>query len=302
MSDSRPFHVLLLGGSGQVGRAIQHLMPRHWVVEAPSSREVSLCDPVALEAHVERRAPALIVNCAAYTRVDDAETDEGAAALVNREAPAAMARASSRCGARLVHLSTDYVFDGTAAPYQADARTAPLNAYGRTKRDGEVLVLKHAAGASIIRTAWVHSGSGTSFVATATRLLARGTSMKVVDDQIGTPTAAETVAEAVIRVAADPEITGIQHVTDTGVASWYDVACCVADALRRTGHLPIGAEVTAVSSEAFPRPAKRPRLSILDTHATRDRLRWEPPHWRHGVIRSTEQCLSLLHSDRSPHV
>jgi dTDP-4-dehydrorhamnose reductase len=161
------------------------------------------------------------------------------------------------------------------------------------------MVTRHAPHAAIVRTAWVHSGSGINFVGTATRQLSRGTSMKVVDDQVGTPTAADTVAESVIRLAAQPAIAGIQHVTDSGVASWYDVACCVADVLREEGRLPMDSTVTPVPSEAFPQPARRPRLSILETHGTRDRLQWVPPHWRLGVVRSTHQWLSRLYTNGS---
>jgi dTDP-4-dehydrorhamnose reductase len=130
-----------------------------------------------------------------------------------------------------------------------------------------------------------------NFVATAVRVLGAGKSMRVVDDQVGAPTSASTLAHAALLLAEKPDIAGLLHVTDAGVASWYDVACCVLVTMQLAGRLPDGTTVTPVDSSAFPRPAKRPQVSILDTHSSRAQLGWTPPHWREGVIASTQELL-----------
>lgn len=293
--------VLLLGGAGQLGSAIQELAPGSWSLQAPTSSALPLQDADALHRTISQFAPQVVINAAAYTRVDDAETDEAGVMRVNRDAPAALSALCAAAGSRFVHLSTDYVFDGAQAPYAPSAVTAPVNVYGRSKRDGESLVLRANPHAVIVRTSWLHSGGGTNFVGNAVRTLLAGTSMRVVDDQVGAPTTASTLAEAVIGLAQRTDITGIEHVTDSGVASWYDVARCVLDTLRQAGAVASDVTVTPVSTEAFPRPARRPRVSLLDTHGTRARLGLVPPHWREGVMRSTTQWLARARAEKRDH-
>lgn len=285
--------ILLFGATGQVGTAIRNAVAGT-VISAPTSRDVSLADQSALTAYIEQMRPDAVINAAAYTNVDSAETDATAAYAINAEAPRAMAAVCARLGIRFVHFSTDYVFDGGGAlPYQASAATNPLNVYGASKREGEVRVLTTYSQAAVVRTAWVHSGGGVNFVGTAVRLLARGTSMRVVDDQVGSPTSAKTLATAALKLLERPGVTGLQHVTDSGVASWYDMACEILRELQ-AGGVATSATVVPVSSAEFPRPALRPKVSLLDCHASRQLLDFVPPHWAVGVRESTRAWLATL--------
>ena len=283
---------MILGGSGQLGTALRAHLAERYTLLAPSSQELPLTDPAAIRHAILSGRPIVVINAAAYTKVDEAEVQQELAFAVNGAAPAAMAEASTEIGSRFVHVSTDYVFDGMGVmPYVSDAPTHPLNVYGASKRAGEVAVLTANPNATILRTAWVHAGTGTNFVGTAVRLLSAGRAMKVVDDQVGTPTRTSTIGDAILRVIDRPHVVGLQHVTDAGVASWYDVACCVLDTLREEGRAPQGASVSPVDSSVFPRSAVRPKVSVLDTHSTRAALEWTPPHWRDGVIASTREWL-----------
>jgi dTDP-4-dehydrorhamnose reductase len=295
-----PRTILLLGGNGQVGRALQarwRESPGEHLVDAPPSSALSLLDPAAVAAHVRRTRPALVVNCAAYTRVDDAESHPEEARRVNAESPAALAQAAAQVGAPLVHLSTDYVFDGRGgAPYPPCAPTTPQGVYARTKRDGEVAVLAAHASALVVRTAWVHSATPPNFVATAVRVLTQGAVMRVVDDQVGTPTRAAHLARVLdgmlAAMDADPAWAGIVHATDAGVASWYDVACAVLERLAERGVAPATAGVVPVPTAEFPRPAPRPPVALLDCHATWSRLGHTPPHWRVGVRATVDELVA----------
>lgn len=285
--------LLIFGGSGQLGTALSILARDRWQIHAPSSAEVNLRNPDAIHTYIQALRPDVIINAAAYTNVDDAERERDAAYAINAVAPEAMAVAAHKLDAHFVHVSTDYVFDGSGTlPYAVSARTDPLGSYGASKLDGELHVARAFPKAAIVRTAWLHSGGGVNFVRTAVRLLSAGTSMRVVDDQIGTPTRARTLADVLLQLANRRDVTGVHHCTDAGVASWYDVACAVRDALMEVGRLPNGVLIEAVSSADFPRPARRPPVSILDTHALRRTLEWTPPHWRDGVIASVRETLA----------
>jgi len=292
--------LLLFGATGQVGLAVHAAMGSSWRIVAPPRSDVSLDDPERLASYVRASGANAVVNAAAYTRVDDAEQDVERVRLINAAAPAAMAAGCADLGARFIHLSTDYVFDGSGSlPYAPDAAPQPLNVYGRTKAMGEQLVLEALPDALVLRTAWVHSGHGTNFVATAVRRLVAEGVMRVVDDQVGTPTAASTIASVIGRALEMPSFSGIQHVTDAGVASWYDVAGAVAETLQVDG-IRHGLTVVPVSSAEFPRPARRPAVSLLDTTGTRRALGWSPPFWRDGVVASTRAwCAALSSSPRN---
>jgi len=287
--------VLVFGGSGQLGTALRRSAPSTYDLLCPTSGAMPLEHIDALGTFIERAAPDVVINAAAYTSVDSAEADPGRAHLINAAAPEAIALAARRLGTRLIQVSTDYVFDGTGAmPYPPTAAPHPLNVYGASKLAGEVAVTRVYPGATIVRTSWVHAGTGANFVGTVVRTLCAGTSMRVVDDQVGAPTAAAHLAKAIHLLVERPGTGGLLHFTDAGVASWYDVACCVLDTVRKAGRLPPGVGVDPVDSAAFPRPARRPRVSILDTHSTRALIDWTPPHWHDGVITSTNEWLGGL--------
>jgi dTDP-4-dehydrorhamnose reductase len=251
-----------------------------------SHADLDIGDARAVSRSIELHRPDLIVNAAAYTAVDKAESEPEAAERVNTTAPHNLAVAAAAVGARLLHISTDYVFDGTASrPYAPDAPTNPQTTYGRTKRGGEEAVARVLPGKSVIlRTAWVYAAQGGNFVRTMLRILSTRGSVRVVADQIGSPTAASSLAEALWAIAAKPQVSGIYHWTDAGVASWYDFAVAIAEESTAIGLLPSGVRVDPIASEEYPTPAKRPAYSVLDkrsllaavpvpTHYWRSRLR-----------------------------
>ncbi len=285
--------LLLLGGSGQLGKAIQMLADASWSVHAPGSELLNLSQPDEVARFITQHKPNVVVNCAAYTKVDGAESQRDIAFQVNGIAPAVMALATRSIGAQFVHVSTDYVFDGTGdIPYQTFAATNPLNIYGASKLSGEIAVARENPEAVVIRTSWIHSGGGVNFVSTAVRMLKSGQSMRVVDDQIGVPTRAANLAYAILLLVERRDVVGLLHFTDGGVASWYDVAECVLDTMRSNGSVADSVKVSPIESSEFPGAARRPKVSVLSTHSTRRTIGWTPPHWREGVVASTRELLS----------
>ncbi|MEO7999260.1 MAG: dTDP-4-dehydrorhamnose reductase [Gemmatimonadaceae bacterium] len=282
--------VLVLGASGQVGQAVLQSATTGTDFIAPTKAEVDLRNTNQLRAYVLDVKPDAVINCAAYTRVDDAERESDAAYLLNAEAAGIVAEATSLLDARFVHVSTDYVFDGNGlAPYSVDALVAPQSVYGASKLKGEQLVALANPAAAIVRTAWVHSGGDNNFVATAVRIFQQQKVMHVVDDQVSTPTRALHLASALWTFVARANLGGVFHFTDAGVASWYDVAQCVLDTMQRDGLREPKTAVVPVATVEFPRPAARPRVSLLDKHATWKALDIAPQHWRVGVAASTRE-------------
>ncbi len=222
------------------------------------SRDLDITDGEAVDRVVEPGT--VVINCAAYTAVDAAESDEQAAERVNVLGPRNLASATARVGARLIHVSTDYVFAGDAdRPYETDAATGPRTAYGRTKLDGERAVLAADPTALVVRTAWVYTGIGADFVATMRRLERERDTVDVVDDQIGSPTYAGDLADGLLQLAGSPAVPGgVLHATNSGQASWFDLA--------RAVFAGVGADrerVHPCTSAQFVRPAPRPAYSVL---------------------------------------
>ena len=264
--------VLVTGAGGQVGRALLASVPEGVKAFGCGSGTLDIADADAVRAKVAETSPDVIINAAAYTAVDKAESEEAQAYAVNRDGVANLAAT----GARLVHISTDFVFDGTASsPYPADAPTNPLGVYAASKLAGE-----EAAGekALIIRTAWVYASEGANFVLTMLRLMRERGAVKVVADQVGTPTWASSLAGAIWELIAQ-DARGTYHYTDSGVASWYDFAFAIAEEGVALGLLDAMPEVTPVTTKEFPTPAKRPPYSVLDKSKT-SALIGPAPHWR----------------------
>jgi len=286
---------LIFGSSGQVGLALRATAPAHFDVVAHDLQETDIRDESAVARTLDEVQPEIIVNCAAFTAVDDAEGRPADAFAANAEAPGFIANCAAQRGMRLIHISTDYVFDGRAnSPYLPTDAGSPINVYGSTKLEGERRVLAASAHHVVVRTAWVHSGTGANFVKTCVRILSNGTLMQVVDDQVGSPTRALHLATALWRIANLPEVGTMLHFTDAGVASWYDVAVAVLDAMRQLGRAGEGAGVVPVGTDAFPRPAKRPLYAVLDKRSSWASIGYLPPHWRHGVSASTAEVLGVL--------
>jgi dTDP-4-dehydrorhamnose reductase len=273
--------VLLVGASGQVGRACVQAAPAHVVLSVRTHADLDIADAGSVAKVVNDFRPDVLVNAAAYTAVDRAESDEPAARRANAEGPHTLATAIARhAGARMLHLSTDFVFDGKASsPYKTDAPVSPLNVYGATKLAGERLV-RDALGerAVVLRTSWVYSATGNNFVRTMLRLMTRG-NVRVVADQIGTPTSAVSLAEAIWRISA-AEAGGVHHWTDAGVASWFEFAVAIAEEATRAGLLTSPVEVTPIATSDYPTPARRPAYSVLDTSDTIARFGLNPVHWK----------------------
>lgn len=281
---------LVTGASGQLGRACIGSAPAGWLVTGLSRGELDVTDAAAVASAVDSLAPDLILNAAAFTAVDRAESEADLAFAANRDGPHFLAREAAGRGIRIVHVSTDFVFDGRQSiPYRPGDRTAPLNVYGASKLAGEKAVLEAAPSALIVRTAWLYAAVGRNFLTTILGLMRRGGAIRVVADQIGTPTAATSLAAAIWRFV-EQRATGVMHYTDAGVASWYDFAMAIAEEGLAAGILRDETAVTPISTAEYPTAARRPAFSVLDCAATWAMLGAPSPHWRQ-VLRSTLRAM-----------
>ena len=276
---------LVTGAAGQLGSDVVDVLHAY-------GEEVAAFDRAALDvtnhgavlAAVDWVQPSIVVNCAAYTRVDDAETDEDTAYEVNARGPANLAHACARSGARLVHVSTDYVFAGNAdEPYDEKHRTGPKTAYGRTKLLGEQAVLTSGAQGFVVRTAWLYGAVGGNFVKTMARLARERETVEVVEDQLGTPTWTLHVARALVALGIEDVVPGIWHCTNAGEASWYVFARAI---FAELGLDP--ARVQPTTSDKFKRPAPRPAYSVLSTQKWQRAGLPELPHWRDALHEAFE--------------
>jgi len=294
--------VLLFGAGGQVGRVLAAMLPQVADLVALGRDEADFTRSGHLADLVAEARPDVVINAAAYTAVDRAESEPELAAQVNAAAPAELAVAAGRAGATLIHYSTDYVFDGTkAGAYVETDPTAPLNVYGRTKREGDVAIAASGADFLVFRTSWVHAPGGNNFIAKMLKLAAERDALKVIDDQIGAPTSARLIAQTTLRAlaaraAGNPLASGIYHLTASGETSWNGYArFVIAEATRRDLSLKARpADVEAVPTTAFPTPARRPLNSRLSTAKLREALGVEMPDWREGVLETLDATLKDL--------
>ena len=274
---------LVTGAHGQLASELAARAPEGWSVEAFARVDLDIRDTAAIDAVVARSAPDLILNAAAYVAVDKAEGDSDTAYAVNRDGAANLARAATRVGARMAHVSTDFVFDGEKTrPYLPGDATNPLGVYGASKLAGETAVAAAAPDALILRTAWVYSRTGGNFMKTMLRLMAERGEVRVVADQIGTPTVASGLADTLWALALAGAV-GVYHHTDAGVASWYDFAEAIAEEGCAAGLLPTPPRVIPIPTEDFPTPARRPAFSVLDKTSTWALLGRRPAHWRSAL-------------------
>jgi dTDP-4-dehydrorhamnose reductase len=277
--------VMITGANGQVGRALLKSVPAHVNAIGLARAQLDVGDEQAVISLVQLERPDLIINAGAYTAVDKAESEPEAAERANTTGPHNLAVAAGAAGARLLHLSTDFVFDGMASrPYGTDAPTNPQSTYGRTKRAGEEAVLRALPDRSVVlRTAWVYASEGNNFVRTMLRVMAAKGAVRVVADQVGTPTSANSLAEVIWAFAARPDVNGIYHWTDAGVASWYDFAVAIAEESVALRLLPAEPRVDAIATEEYPTPAKRPSYSVLDKRSLLAKLTVPARHWRSNL-------------------
>ena len=273
--------VLVAGSGGQLGRALAATAPEGVTLIAPAETDFDIGNAAQVREVVAAARPDLLVNAAAWTAVDKAEADEAAALLVNATAVGHLAAAAAATGARFVQISTDYVFDGQACqPYRPDTPPAPASAYGRTKLAGEQAAAAHHPAPLIIRTAWVYAAAGNNFVRTMLRLMAEREEVRVVADQLGTPTHAASLARAIWALHGH---SGIFHWTDAGVASWYDFAIAIHDEALALGLLSRPTRVLPIRTEDYPTPARRPAYGVLDKSSSWA-ITGPARHWRHELI------------------
>ena len=264
--------VLITGTGGQLGRAVGHAAPDGVTVVAKTRADLDIAAPEAGQA-IADIAPDMIVNCAAFNDVDGAERDDAPAIAVNANAVERLAQT----GIPLVHISTDYVFDGNASrPIPTDAEPAPINAYGRSKLAGEQAAL--AAGALVIRTAWLYSGGSGDFVGKVLAMAGTGDPMRMVCDETGTPTRADSLARA-IWALVDAGASGLFHYTDAGLASRYDFAVAIVEEARALGLIDPVPDIAPIPASTFESAAARPAYSVLDCHACWA-ITGTPGHWR----------------------
>jgi dTDP-4-dehydrorhamnose reductase len=282
VSRARAPAALLTGAAGQLGRALQATAPPAWRVIACDAAALDVTRPEAVEEVVRRERPALIVNAGAYTAVDAAERETERAEAVNSAGAAHVAEAAKLAGARLIHVSTDYVFDGTQArPYGPADRPRPLGVYGRTKLAGEREVTRISGGSAlIVRTSWLYSTYGRNFVLTMLRLMRERDAIGVVADQVGSPTWARGLAETIWAAAAAPGLKGVHHWTDAGVASWYDFALAIQDEALALKLLPRAVPIRPLRTDEYPTDARRPAYSVLERSAALANLGVPIRHWR----------------------
>jgi len=277
--------ILVTGANGQLGNSIRRLAagyPQYAFVFTDVDT-LDICDAQAVNAFVKEKQVDYIINCAAYTAVDKAEDDEALCLRINRDAVRNLGEAARMAGARVIHVSTDYVFDGTNhLPYVETDNTCPASVYGRTKLAGEQALQEVCPDAVIIRTAWLYSEFGNNFVKTICRLAKEKEEVNVVDDQWGTPTYAGDLADAIIKMLENdelPEHEGIYHYTNEGSCSWYEFA---KEIVSLSGE---SCRVNPISTDQYPVKAKRPIYSVLDKAKIKREFEIEIPEWKEALLR-----------------
>ncbi|WP_421241863.1 dTDP-4-dehydrorhamnose reductase [Aeromonas enteropelogenes] len=290
--------ILLLGARGQLGRALFSALCRdysHWQVTPLGRAECDITDPGALIGALERHQPDVILNGAAYTAVDLAQSQPALAERINHEAVSLLAREASARGALLVHFSTDYVFDGSGSdPWRESDQPAPLNAYGQSKWAGEQAIIASGCRYLIIRTSWLHSPWRTNFLKTMLQLAHSRDELQVVCDQVGAPTSAMMLAEvtlqAIDRVLTEPQLEGLYHVAASGAVSWFDYARCIFSEAYASGLIDKVPRLKPITSRDYAGVVNRPLNSRLDTQLFQQHFGVRLPDWREGVT-STLQAL-----------
>jgi dTDP-4-dehydrorhamnose reductase len=276
--------VLVLGAGGQVARAVAARVPEGHHVVVKTRSELDITDEAAVAAAFAAERWDWIVNGAAYTAVDLAEKEPEKAHRINGHAVGILARQAARNGARLIHLSTDFVFDGRSnRAYLPTDRTQPLSVYGASKQAGEHEALESGGDPIVLRTAWVYASTGKNFALTMLRLMRERDEVRVVCDQIGTPTWAVGIAGAIWGFIETNATPGLYHWTDLGIASWYDFAVAIQEEALARDLLTRAVPVLPIATSAYPTPAERPAFSVLNTDSARLAVPFPARHWRHNL-------------------
>lgn len=280
--------ILITGANGQLGNEFRVLANQYADYEFIflSRQELQIEDAENVRQVFSSHKPDWCVNCAAYTAVDKAESEKDAAFAINATAAGTLAQVCAETNTGFIHISTDYVFDGSSAePYKENAATGPINTYGHSKLQGEQLVQQHNPNAIIIRTAWVYSYFGNNFVKTMMRLMKERESINVVSDQVGSPTYAADLAQAVMHIITGSNHTnGIYNYSNEGRISWFEFAEAIKDLIGSN------CKVNPIPSSSYPTPAKRPQYSLLDKSKIRDTFGVNVPEWKDSL----QRCITLL--------
>ena len=280
--------ILVTGGNGQLGSELRVLSITYpqfdWVFT--DYQELDLCDLEHLSTHLSKIQPQYIINCAAHTAVDKAESEGELSDLLNHQAVGVLAKWSAANDCKFIHISTDYVFDGTAAtPLSETAATGPINVYGQTKLAGELACRAACPESIIIRTSWVYSSFGANFVKTMSRLMQERDSLSVVNDQIGSPTYAADLARAIMTIIMHPQWqAGLYHFSNEGEISWFEFAL----AIQEIGGFDC--EVNGIPSSAYPTPAARPNYSLLDKTKIKETFGVTVPEYKESL----KKCMAIL--------
>ena len=275
---------LVLGAAGQLGQACMDSVPDTVDAKGFSRATCDVANDSALRRAIDDVDPHVVINAAAYTAVDAAEDDRDTADAVNASAPAMLSALCAQRGLRLVHLSTDFIFDGRAPrPYAPGANASPLGVYGASKWRGEQAVLASGASHAVVRTSWVYGPGGRNFVLTMLRLMREQGNVRVVNDQIGSPTSTRGLAEICWLLALHNDASGVFHWSDAGAISWYDFACGIHDEALALGLLTAPATIEPIPTDAFPTKAQRPAYSVLDCSDTCSALNVTQQPWRDAL-------------------
>jgi dTDP-4-dehydrorhamnose reductase len=282
--------ILVTGSNGQLGWELQQIAPQfpQFQFLFTDRATLDITNESSIESWFAANAIDACINCAAYTAVDKAETDTETCFIANSVAPTLLAEACKKAGTLFVHISTDYVFDGTATvPYKEDDEVNPQGVYGASKLDGEMNVLEANEEAIIIRTSWVYSSHGVNFVKRMMQLMNERESLNIVNDQLGTPTYAADLAQVLMQMVAKADVkndAGIYHYSNEGMISWYDFAVAIKE---MTGS---GCVLHAITTDQYPTPAKRPAYSVLDKTKIKKTFGLQIPDWQ----ASLQNCMALL--------
>ena len=258
-------NTLIIGKNGQVAWELMQTRPEHINAVALGRGDIDITSQESIESAIKTHKPKVIINASAYTAVDKAESDQESAYLINATAVELLAKAARKYNIRLLHISTDFVFDGSKnTPYQVDDKTNPINVYGASKLAGEEAIKQNYPQTStIVRTSWVYSSHGNNFVKTMLRLMSEKEALSVVSDQIGCPTNANGLAKHLWQLAEQENLEQVYHYSDLGVASWYDFAVAIQAIAFEKGLLEKKIPIQPIPASAYPTPAKRPVFSLL---------------------------------------
>ncbi len=276
--------VLITGANGMLASDLILLLQDNDFQTYPYMRkELDICNADSVNKAVDQCQPDVLINCAAYTHVDKCETEKNRAFEVNRDALVHLVKGCRKYNTLLVHISTDYVFDGSQkTPYREDDPTNPLSVYGQSKLEGEKTIIDSYDSCLIVRTSWLYGVSGHSFVKTIIRIATERESLNIVNDQFGSPTYTTNLSKAIIHLL-NRNVRGLYHYSDDGVCSWYDFACEIIDEMKSRGFPLAVKEVNAIGTSDYPLPAVRPKYSLLSKEKYKETTGFALPYWKDGL-------------------